>query len=168
MSQPEPGPLASPVCYAAEADDVYMGYLGRDEVVAMLQELLQAERAGVRVGARLSQTAPEPSLLAFARTIRDDEAHWCRVLSGALKRLGVKPSTKVGAFYGKVMALDGFEARLALVDKGQSWVARRLEEALPKIRDDQLHAELKDMLEAHVANIDLGRKAMQHGAPARR
>ena len=33
MSQPEPGPLASPVCYAAEADDVYMGYRGREEVV---------------------------------------------------------------------------------------------------------------------------------------
>ena len=35
----------SPVCYGAEADDVYMGYAPRDEIVAALNELLEAERA---------------------------------------------------------------------------------------------------------------------------
>lgn len=152
--------LASPVCYAAEADDSYMGYLGREELIAALDELLEAERAGVRVGARLVQTAGDPASLALARTIRRDEARWCRMLSGALRRLGARPSTKVGPFYDKVMALDGFESRLALLDRGQAWVARRIKEALPKIRDDRLHADLTAMLEAHIANIELTRAAL--------
>lgn len=37
---------ASPVCYASEADDVYMGFLPREELVTRLNELLEAERAG--------------------------------------------------------------------------------------------------------------------------
>jgi len=40
---------ASPVCYAAQGDDVYMGHAGRDEIAAALNALLEAERAGARV-----------------------------------------------------------------------------------------------------------------------
>lgn len=32
-----------------EADDAYMGFAGPDELAPLLQELLEAERAGVRV-----------------------------------------------------------------------------------------------------------------------
>jgi ferritin-like metal-binding protein YciE len=32
-----------------DADDVYMGYAGKDEIVALLDELLEAERAAARV-----------------------------------------------------------------------------------------------------------------------
>ena len=32
-----------------EADDVYMGYAGKDELTAILTEFLEAERAGARV-----------------------------------------------------------------------------------------------------------------------
>jgi len=39
---------ASPACSMHEADDRYMGYAGLTEIVAFLQELLEAERAGAR------------------------------------------------------------------------------------------------------------------------
>lgn len=154
MTDQQPGPLASPVCYAIEASDSYMGYLDRDELVLVLQELLQAERAGSRAGARLAQMAHDKTLLAMARTIRDEDARWCRMLSGALRRLGVRPSARVGALYDKVMALEGFVARLARLERGQASVVRRLKEALPKVRDDRLHADLKRMLQAHVECIE--------------
>ncbi|WP_337186370.1 DUF6306 domain-containing protein [Phenylobacterium sp.] len=155
-----PNPPSSPVCFAAEASDSYMGYHDRDELVQALSELLEAERAGAKVGVGLVEAAPDPDALALARTVRDDEARWCRMLAQALRRLGAKPSLKVGDFYGKVMAIDGLEARLALLNRGQGWVVRKLEALLPKVRDDTLHAELKAMLDAHVENIELTERTL--------
>ena len=40
--------LSSPACSMREADDAYMGYAGKDEIVALLDELLETERAMVR------------------------------------------------------------------------------------------------------------------------
>ena len=41
--------VSSPACSMHEADDAYMGYAGKDELIAFLNELLEAERAGARV-----------------------------------------------------------------------------------------------------------------------
>lgn len=153
-------PPSSPVCYADEADDRYMGYLNRDELIEALTVLLEAERAGARVGMRLVQTADGGEARTLASTIRRDEARWCGMLADALRRLEAEPSERVGDFYEKVMAIEGFDARLALVNRGQAWVVRKLTELLPKIRDDRLHAELREMLEAHVANIELTDNAL--------
>ena len=153
-------PPASPPCYASEADPAYMGYLPNDELAERLNVLLEAERAGVRVGAVLDHEATNPDLKAIASQLRRDEAHWCQVLSEALVRLGAQPSTKVGDFYEKVMAIEGFEARLAFVNRGQAWVARKVRELLPKIADDRLHAELRAMLEGHDSNIALAEQAL--------
>jgi hypothetical protein len=128
-------------------------------LIAVLSELLEAERAGARVGAHLIGQAETPDDLALARTIRDDEGRWCRMLAGALRRLGAKPSAKVGDFYAKVMATQGLPARLALLNRGQGWVVRKLEALLPKVRDDKLHVDLQAMLEAHLANIELTNRA---------
>ena len=40
---------SSPPCSSAGADDSYTVYASRDELVAALDELLEAERAGARV-----------------------------------------------------------------------------------------------------------------------
>ena len=44
-----PAEGSSPACAMHQADDVYMGYAGKDEMIAFLNELLEAERAGARV-----------------------------------------------------------------------------------------------------------------------
>src|SRR5207237_908286 len=41
--------LSSPACSMHEADDQYMGYASKDELITFLNELLEAERAGARV-----------------------------------------------------------------------------------------------------------------------
>ena len=49
-STDKPAPeLGSPACSMHEADDVYMGYAGKDEIVGLLNELLEAERTCARV-----------------------------------------------------------------------------------------------------------------------
>jgi hypothetical protein len=138
-----------------EADDAYMGYAGRDELVAFLNELLEAERAGARVTLESGRACESGPISDLMLNIQRDEARWCGMLSRQLKRLGAAPSSKVGAFYGKAMAIADFGERIAFLNRGQGWVVRKLREILPRVRDDRLHAELADMLQSHEANITL-------------
>ena len=149
----DPVEVSSPVCYAADAGDAYMGYLDRDSLAAELNVLLEAERAGAKVAARLVAESARPELKALAQVIQRDEVRWCKMLLGALKTLGAVPSDAVGGFYDQAMAIADVEARFAFVNRGQAWVVRKLKALLPKVRADQLHADLLAMLAAHDHNI---------------
>ena len=145
---------ASPVCYGAEADDAYMGYADRDELLAALNELIEAERAGARVTLRSFKAAPDPDSAALMKAIHRDEARWCAMLGRQIRRLGATPSRRCGAFYGKAMAIDDPIERLVFLNRGQAWVVRKLEALLPRVRDDALHTALREMLDSHIENID--------------
>src|SRR5437588_12196937 len=86
---------SSPVCSMHEADDVYMGYAGKEELSAILTELLEAERAGVRVTHESALTARDGPLGELMRAIEKDEARWCAMLAGHLRTLGQPPSSRV-------------------------------------------------------------------------
>ncbi|MDE2073592.1 MAG: nitronate monooxygenase [Alphaproteobacteria bacterium] len=144
---------ASPVCYAGEADDRYMGFATADELLAILNELLEAERAGARVTARTAAEAPDAAMAELMKQVYADEARWCGMLLGWVRRLGGTPSGQVGAFYDKAMAIAGIAERAAFINRGQGWVVRKLREILARVRDDSLHADLADMLKAHEENI---------------
>ena len=75
------------------------------------------------------------------------------MLTEQITRLEAAPSRKTGAFREKALAIaDPFD-RLAFVNRGQAWVVRKLEEMLPRVRDEQLYGALKEMLESHKHNI---------------
>jgi nitronate monooxygenase len=148
----EPQP-ASPACYAREADDSYMGYASREELLAFLNELLEAERAGARVTARTAADAPDAATKTLMRDIHRDEARWCAMLLKWIAHLQGDASTNVGAFYGKCMAISDLAERLAFLNRGQGWVAKKLREMLPKTRDDAMHADFSAMLKSHEENI---------------
>lgn len=168
---------ASPVCYAADADDAYMGYAPRDEIIAALNMLLEAERAGAKValasaklvtstergGSAKRATGPAADDVsnggglagygALMLSVRDDEARWCAMLSGHIQRLGGEPSPKTGDFHGKALAIADPLERLAFLNRGQAWVVRKLDELIRRVRDDGLHADLRAMLDSHRDNI---------------
>src|SRR6185503_9967037 len=96
----------------------------------------------------------ESRLREIASSIHRDEAHWCAMLFDAVERLEAAPSRRVGEFYDKAMAIADLPMRLAFLNKGQAWVARKLREMLPKIRDEQLYRDLDAMLKSHERNID--------------
>lgn len=144
---------ASPACYAREADDSYMGYASRDELLALLNELLEAERAGARVTARTSADASDTATKSLMRDIYRDEARWCAMLLKWIAHLEGEASPNVGAFYGKCMAIADLRERLAFLNRGQGWVAKKLREMLPKTRDDAMHADFSAMLKSHEENI---------------
>ncbi|MGD9664120.1 MAG: DUF6306 domain-containing protein [Novosphingobium sp.] len=146
---------SSPVCYAAEAADSYMGYADRDEILAELNELLEAERAGARVALDSSKLTEPLGYRDLMQGVRADEAHWCDMLTRHIKHLGGSPSGTTGDFFGKAMAIAAPLDRLSFLNRGQAWVVRKLEKLLPRVRDDALHADLKDMADRHRTNIDL-------------
>src|SRR5438270_12792682 len=112
---------SSPACSMHEADDAYMGYAEKEELTAILTELLEAERAGVRVTHESARTACDGSLAELMRTIEKDEARWCAMLAGHLRTLGQPPSSKLGAFYEKAMAISDLGERIAFLNRGQCW-----------------------------------------------
>lgn len=128
--------------------------LGRDALLALLNQLLEGERAGARgVGEMCAGVMPADTRAAL-RAVARDEARYCAMLTRQIRRLGGRPSRRTGAFYDKLQAEESRSARLALLDRGQGWVVRKLYEALPGILDRSLHADLKEMLETHERNIE--------------
>ena len=152
--------FTSPACAMHEADDGYMGYAGKDELVGFLYELLEAERAGARVACESAQAAGSDRIAELLRSIQRDEARWCGMLLGRIEALGEVPSRQVGAFYGKAMAISDITERIRFLNRGQGWVVRKLRQTLPCVRNDGLHADLSEMLRSHEANITLANDAI--------
>jgi uncharacterized protein YeaO (DUF488 family) len=147
--------FASPACSAHEMNDRYMGFAGPDELLATLNELLEAERAGAQVTLRTTNDVAEPDLKSLVTTIYHDEARWCGMLTKAVRQLGGIPSQATGAFHDKAMAIRDIPERLAFINRGQGWVVHKLKTLLPTVRDDAVHANLATMLASHEQNIDL-------------
>ena len=147
--------LASPACSMNEADDAYMGYAGRDEILNFLNTLVEAERAGARVTHESVEMCGDGPIADLMRTIQRDEARWCSMLMGHVKALGAAPSKRVGGFYERAMAIADPGERIAFLNRGQGWVVRKLQDILPRVRDADLHDDLAEMLRAHEANITL-------------
>jgi len=120
----------------------------------VLNELLEAERAGARVAMDTAREMPPSALSNLVQDIHKDEVRWCSMLMRTIKGLQGTPSSATGAFWGKAMAIPDLEQRLSFLNRGQAWVVRRLTALMPKIQDAQVRANLAEMLEAHHKNIE--------------
>ena len=144
---------ASPPCFMHELDPVYLGYMGRDDIIKLLNELLEAERAGARAVSEMSQQPNHAEMQPVLRDVARDEARFCAMLTRHITDLGGAPSPATGPFYKKLIALQDVSQRIDLLNRGQGWVVRKLQDTIPKIRDELLHRDLKDMLDVHEQNI---------------
>ncbi len=152
---------SSPVCYAREMDDRYAGYADREELLAFLNEFLEAERAGAKIAAVTAGEAADPRLKALMQDVQRDEAHWCAVLLKWIAHLDGAASEQTGAFYEKCLAYTDIPARIAFINRGQGWVVRKLREKLPRMRDDAMHADFTAMIEGHETNIARADEALR-------
>jgi len=144
-----------------------MGFAGKDELVACLNELLEAERAGARVTLETARTAKDSAIAELMQHIQHDEARWCAMLLRRIRGQGGIASPRMGAFYAKAMAIDDLAARIAFLNRGQGWVVRKLREIIPRVRDASLHEDLNHMLSSHIANITLANSADTNSADTR-
>lgn len=132
-------------------------------MLSLLNELLEAERAGAKVTLRLSREASDPAVDTALQVVAIDEARFCAMLCLQIERLGGAATRKTGDFYQKVMAVDGMEARLRLLGRGQGWVVRKIREVLPRVADGLLRKDLGDMLAKHERNIEICERLSARG-----
>lgn len=147
-SNPEPGPSAASTEPARPASPV-----AHDELLAALNELLEAERAGARVAMETAREITAPDLAALVQDIHKDEVRWCGMLTRTINAMPATPSAATGAFWGKAMAIPDVQERLKFLNRGQAWVVRKLQALIPRIGDPAVRAELNTMLDAHHHNI---------------
>lgn len=154
MNADDNPPYSSP-CGRAELDPDYARVLPAEDILALLGELLKAERAGARGVTELCVPLAARGDALTLRLLARDEGRYVTMLRRQILRLGGTPSEEVGAFYEKLAALETLKERLDLLIRGQAWVVRQLRRALPGITDDELRGELEDMLRVHETNIAL-------------
>lgn len=127
-------------------------------MVARLEELLEAERAGVKCLIPLAEDAAAGEKKELLVRLRNDEGRFCAGLVRLIAARGATPHQRVGAFAEKVLALPTEAERLALLVKGQAWVVRKIDEIPAADMTADEKAFFADMREAHVVNIEAVRK----------
>ena len=130
-----------------------MESFNRAELLDFLNLMLEAERAGAKALLHVSKETDDKEAAELAKAVHLDEAKWCALLTKAIRALDGTPSGKTGQFYEKVTAVPDLGGRLALVNRGQEWVVRKLRDAIPRIAEAQLADDLTIMLTSHEENI---------------
>ena len=118
-----------------------------------LNVLGEAERAGGRVLHELIDLAESLDLKELLKKVEHDEGYYAGQLAAHVRRLGGTPSNQTGDFVQKVRGVTGLIAKLQLLNRGQGWVVRKIEELVPSVGDAQLAAFLRAMAEGHRINI---------------
>lgn len=133
------------------------------QVEVFLNTLGEAERAGGRVLHELTGEARSLELRELLKKVGHDEGYYAGELSGHVRRLGGIASNKTGDFVEKVRAVTEFRAKLELLNRGQRWVIRKIEENLASIADPELRAFLSVMAKGHHVNIGALEDALKAG-----
>lgn len=123
------------------------------QLEGFLNSLGEAERAGGRVLHELAELARKPELRELLKKVGHDEGYYAGELAAHVRRLGGAPSNKTGDFVEKVRAVNDLRGKLELLNRGQRWVIRKIEENLATLTDADLHAFLDLMAKGHHVNI---------------
>ena len=126
----------------------------REEQVAFLNRMLEAERAGANALLSILEEHPRRGEVWIAlRRVHADEAHNCVLLGNQIERLGADYSHATGEFLAKLLSVEGPRARVELLAKGLRWAVKRFDEALPRL-DDEARDTIAGMRESHLRSIE--------------
>lgn len=126
-----------------------------EETIHKLNELLEAERAGVDALSGLLEEASPPDRRRLFEQIKKDEAWSCAGLVDAVRRLGGIASSARGDFAEKVLALPTLPERLQLLNRGQGWVVKRIDALVEQSDlDPESRTFLTQMRAVHTRNIE--------------
>lgn len=129
-----------------------------DPLVEILNGLLEAEKSGVVTLEYLIKAYPSAGLETSFMQVKEDEAWSCSGLIHSIRREGGTVSKQVGDFADKVKALPSLKEKLALLNKGQAWVARKINDAMTYGMDMKTRDFLLEMKRRHEQNIDMMNK----------
>jgi hypothetical protein len=124
----------------------------------MLNLLLESERAGIAVLDSLAAEVEHPELKLLLLDAREEENRNATTLERLVREGGGTPSAATGPFLSKVAAVGTMRGRLALLIRGQEWVARKIEETLALAPEDgPIRDSLQKMANRHRHEIEWGR-----------
>jgi len=123
----------------------------------------EAERSGGRVLHELTDQAQSLELKELLKKVAHDEGYYAGELAAHVRRLGGSASNKTGDFVEKVRAVGDFKGKLELLNRGQRWVIRKIDESLPSVNDLYLQAFLRVMAKGHHVNIGALEDALKEG-----
>ena len=127
----------------------------REEQVAFLNRMLEAERAGARALLTILEGSLRRGEAWIAlRRVHSDEAHNCVLLGKQLERLSADYSHATGDFFSKLLAVNGTRSRVEFLVKGLRWAVKRFDEAMPRL-DDDARATIARIRESHLRSIEL-------------
>ena len=136
------------------------------EILDRLNELLEAERAGVELATKLATAASKGYAAGELKKFMEDEAWACTGLRHAILKYGGTPSERTSDFAQKVLALPTEGEQLKLLARGQAWVVKRIDVLLQMGLDPETTAFLREMREQHLENVDAcNRRADELAAP---
>jgi hypothetical protein len=125
----------------------------RDEQVAFLNRMLEAERAGANALLNLLEEHPRHGeVWTILRRMHADEARNCVLLGAQIKRLGADYSHATGDFLGKLLAVEGKRERVEFLARGLGWAVQRFDEALPRL-DPEARATIAALRASHVRSV---------------
>ena len=155
MTEDKQNAYASPACNLSEAPASYAfaQKLSPEEILALLDLLLECERAGAKALRFFAGDTPPAAARALIGAQMRDEARYVTGLGRHIRRLGGRPSGRTGEFFAKAKTRQGWAARLDLLVRGQAWVESRIRESLPLVTDPDLAAFLAEMADTHRDNI---------------
>ncbi len=141
--------------WARAENEVELSPMTQAQLGGFLNLLLEAERAGAKlISAYLDELPLDSARWTGMRAVQLDEARNCAVLLHLLLEAEVTPTSAVGDFYGRGLAIRGWRERVEFLNRGQAWVAKRIAAALPRL-PQSAHKPLQEMLDSHVANIGI-------------
>ena len=129
----------------------------KPELEALLNRLLEAERAGHQLLDAMSQETADPQMQALFANFTDVEVSDTAILEGLIRLHGGTPSPKTGDFADKVLRIDNLHEQINLLSRGQAWVARKIEQALTLAPPPDIAAFLKEMANRHRHNMEWAR-----------
>lgn len=125
----------------------------RDEQVAFLNRMLEAERAGANALLNiLEEHTRHGEAWTLLRRIHADEAHNCALLGKQIQRLGAGYSHATGEFLGKLLAIAGPRERVEFLATGLRWAVKRFDEALPRL-DGEARDAIAGVRATHLRSI---------------
>jgi hypothetical protein len=134
------------------------------QLESFLNMMGEAERAGGRVLNELTGEAQSLELKELLKKVAHDEGYYAGELAAHVRRLGGIASNKTGDFVEKVRAVGDFKGKLELLNRGQRWVMRKIDESLPSIEDARVAAFLRVMAQGHQVNIGALEDALKEGS----
>ena len=127
----------------------------REEQVAFLNRMLEAERAGAKALMAILEASPRHGeAWTTLRRIHNAEAHNCVLIGKQIERLSADYSHATGDFLSKLIAVNGARARVEFLAKGLRWAVARFDEAMPRL-DEDARGTMVRIRESHVRSIEL-------------